>query len=248
VHKAFGANVLLRGASLVINKGETLAIIGESGSGKSIFLKMLIGLIDPDQGQIRFKGEDVVEMEQNKLDQVHRQIGYVFQNDALFDSMTILDNIGYGMREHTKSSEKEIRSRALECLEMVGLQSRILDLHPAALSGGMRKRVGIARAIAIGPEVLMYDEPTQGLDPQNITRIAEMIQKLQVQLQATSVVVTHDMRTAFGVSDRIALLDEQQFEYVGSPRELIHSEAPPVREFIAEAMEELRELPLMNEA
>jgi phospholipid/cholesterol/gamma-HCH transport system ATP-binding protein len=248
VHKAFGANVLLRDASLVINKGETLAIIGESGSGKSIFLKMLIGLIDPDQGQIRFKGEDVVEMEQNKLDQVHRQIGYVFQNDALFDSMTILDNIGYGMREHTKSSEKEIRSRALECLEMVGLQSRILDLHPAALSGGMRKRVGIARAIAIGPEVLMYDEPTQGLDPQNITRIAEMIQKLQVQLQATSVVVTHDMRTAFGVSDRIALLDEQQFEYVGSPRELIHSEAPPVREFIAEAMEELRELPLMNEA
>lgn len=241
--KSFGANVLFKDAGLIAFSGETLAIIGESGSGKSVLLKMLIGLIEPDAGSISFKGEDLAKMGSEGLERVHRDVGYVFQNDALFDSMTIHDNVGYALHEHTKQGDEQIRARALECLEMVGLEARILDLFPASLSGGMRKRVGIARAIAMKPEVLMYDEPTQGLDPQNITRIGEMIASLKTELNASSIIVTHDMRTAFSISDRIALLHEGRFDHIGTPRELVLSPAPPVAEFIADALEELRDIP-----
>lgn len=242
VGKAFGSNVLLRDANLEIHKGETLAIIGESGSGKSVFLKMLIGLLEVDEGEILFKGDRIADMDDDGLMKLHRHVGYVFQNDALFDSMIVLENIGYAMREHTKAGDEEIRARALECIKMVGLKPHDLEKYPAALSGGMRKRAALARAIAIKPEVILYDEPTQGLDPQNITRIAEMIETLQHDIQVTSVVVTHDLRTAFGVSNRIVMLHDARFQYEGTPEEMMASTEEPVREFIDEAMDELREL------
>jgi phospholipid/cholesterol/gamma-HCH transport system ATP-binding protein len=239
----FGDNVLLKGANLVLHPGETLAIIGESGCGKSVMLKMFIGLLRPQEGTVSFKGQNLAGIDQPALDAIRQQVGYVFQNDALFDSMTNVDNIGYSLREHSKAGDDEIRARALECLKSVGLEERVLDLRPSNLSGGMRKRVGIARAIAARPEVLLYDEPTQGLDPQNITRIGELIASLQRELSATSVVVTHDMRTAFGVADRIALMHEGHFPHVGTPRELLQSSEPAIREFIDDAMEELEALP-----
>ena len=242
VGKAFGPNVLFKDASLDVYTGETLAIIGESGSGKSVFLKMLIGLLETDEGEILFKGDRIGDMDSDGLQKLHRQVGYVFQNDALFDSMPIVENVGYAMREHTNASDEEIRARAKVCMEMVGLKQHVLDLYPASLSGGMRKRAALARAIAIEPEVILYDEPTQGLDPQNITRIAEMIEALQRDLQVTSVVVTHDLRTAFGVSNRIVMLDDQRFQYEGTPEEMMMSPETAVREFIDEAMDELREL------
>jgi phospholipid/cholesterol/gamma-HCH transport system ATP-binding protein len=247
VGKAFGSNVLLRNANLEVHKGETLAIIGESGSGKSVFLKMLIGLLDVDEGEILFKGERIGDMDDDGLMKLHRQVGYVFQADALFDSMIVLENIGYAMREHANASDEEIRTRALECIKMVGLKEHDLEKYPAALSGGMRKRAALARAIAIKPEVILYDEPTQGLDPQNITRIAEMIEELQRELHVTSVVVTHDLRTAFGVSNRIVMLEDARFQYEGTPEEMMASTELPVREFIDEAMDELRELFEENE-
>ena len=242
----FGENILLKGANLALYPGETLAIIGESGCGKSVMLKMFIGLLTPNEGAVYFKGQNLAEIDQPSLDAIRQQVGYVFQNDALFDSMTNLDNIGYSLREHSKTSDESIRARALECLKSVGLEERVLDLRPSNLSGGMRKRVGIARAIAHKPEVLLYDEPTQGLDPQNITRIGELISNLQRELSATSVVVTHDMRTAFGVADRIALMHDSHFPHVGTARELLHSDAPAVREFIEDALEELEALPQLS--
>jgi phospholipid/cholesterol/gamma-HCH transport system ATP-binding protein len=242
VSKAFGPKVLLKDASLDVYPGETLAIIGESGSGKSVFLKMLIGLVEVDEGEILFKGERIGDMGPEALQKLHRQIGYVFQADALFDSMPIVENVGYAMREHTNASDEDIRARAKTCMDMVGLKQHVLDLYPASLSGGMRKRAALARAIAIEPEVILYDEPTQGLDPQNITRIAEMIEALQRDLKVTSVVVTHDLRTAFGVSNRIVMLHDQRFQYEGTPEEMMNSTEVPVREFIDEAMDELREL------
>jgi len=242
ISKAFGPKVLLQNASLEVWKGETLAIIGESGSGKSVFLKMLVGLVEPDDGEILYKGQRIADMDVTAIGKLHREVGYVFQNDAMFDSMTVLDNVGYGLREHTKASDEEIRARAKVCVEMVGLKEADLEKYPAALSGGMRKRAALARAIAVKPEVILYDEPTQGLDPQNITRIAEMIEHLQRDMRATSVVVTHDLRTAFGVSDRIVMLHETSFQFDGTPEEMIKSTEGPVREFIDEAMEELEEL------
>jgi phospholipid/cholesterol/gamma-HCH transport system ATP-binding protein len=242
VAKAFGTNVLLSGADLELHKGETLAVIGESGSGKSVFLKLLAGLLDVDEGEIRYKGELLGDPEGEAIRKLRREVSYVFQNDALFDSMTVSENIGYSLKEHTKKSDEEIRERALVCLDMVNLRRTAIDEFPSGLSGGMRKRVALARAIAIEPEVILYDEPTQGLDPQNITNIATMIEELQRTLHVTSMVVTHDMRTAFGVSDRIAMLHEKRFAYVGTPEELMKSTEVPVREFIDDAMEELEAL------
>ncbi len=247
VTKDFGEGPLLEHANLTVYKGETLAIIGDSGSGKSVLLKLMLGLIDFDEGEILFKNQSVERMEQAELDALRRQVGYVFQSDALFDSMRVVDNIGYAMREHTDAGDAEIRTRAAECLEFVGLEERLLDLYPGPLSGGQKKRVGIARAVAIRPSVLLYDEPTQGLDPQSITRIANLIERLQSELNATSIVVTHDMRTAFTVADRIALLHEGRFEHIGTPMQFAHTDAKPVYEFIADALEELRELPFLRE-
>jgi phospholipid/cholesterol/gamma-HCH transport system ATP-binding protein len=239
---SFGDKPLIDDASLTLHRGETLAIIGESGCGKSVFLKIMLGLVAPDAGRVVFKGTDLAKMNDVQLEQVRQSVGYLFQSGALFDSMTVHDNVAYALYEHTEMPLDQIRARVVECLEMVGLERRIVDLFPASLSGGMRKRVALARAIAIEPEVVLYDEPTQGLDPQNITRISNMIESLRDRLSITSVLVTHDMRCAFGVCDRIALMHEGKFEYVGSPRWFLESEDPPVRAFIEDAREDLEEV------
>ena len=232
--------------SFEIRKGETLGVVGESGCGKSILLKMMMGLLEPDAGQVLFRGKSVFDMTLEELGSMRKQVGYVFQNDALFDSMSVLDNIGYGMREHTTATDKDILDRAQDCLEFVGLERWRVKLYPAELSGGQRKRIGIARAIAMKPKMLLYDEPTQGLDPQSITRIANLIIRLREELHATSVVVTHDMRTAFTAANRIALLHDGRFDYVGSPAQFAYHDAEPVKEVIADALEEIQELPFLR--
>ncbi len=245
--KAFDADVpLIEDANLSVFEGETLAIIGESGCGKSVLLKIMMGLLDTDDGEVLFRGKSVAKMDVEERGDMRRQVGYVFQNDALFDSMSVLKNIGYGMREHTKASDEEILARAQDCLEFVGLERWRVEQYPAELSGGQRKRVGIARAIAMKPRVILYDEPTQGLDPQSITRIANLIIRLREELNATSVIVTHDMRTAFTAANRIALLHEGRFDHVGTPARFAYDDAEPVKEFIADALEEIQELPFLQ--
>ncbi|MCH9685386.1 MAG: ATP-binding cassette domain-containing protein [Deltaproteobacteria bacterium] len=218
--------------SLSVYAGETLTVIGASGGGKSVCLKMMIGLLQPDAGQVTFHGRSVPDLDADGLRQVRSRVAYVFQGGALFDSMTVEENIGYALREHTQWAPSRIRDRALACLEMVGLEAGVADQMPASLSGGMKKRVALARSIAIEPEVILYDEPTTGLDPKNITRIGDMILKLQRELGVTSVVVTHDMPTAHKVSDRIAMLHECAFPFVGGAEQMWNSTAPQVRDFI----------------
>jgi phospholipid/cholesterol/gamma-HCH transport system ATP-binding protein len=232
VTKRFGEHVVYEHMNLSVLPGETLTIIGGSGEGKSVCLKMMIGLLVADAGDVLFHGRSVASLDDEGLRQVRRKVAYVFQGGALFDSMTVGENIGYALREHTKWDPQRIEQRALECLEMVGMPPQTADQMPASLSGGMRKRVALARSIAIEPEVILYDEPTTGLDPKNIKRIGDMIIKLQRELGVTSVVVTHEMSTAHKVSDRIAMLYKKSFPFVGTADEMWHSTRPEVRDFI----------------
>jgi phospholipid/cholesterol/gamma-HCH transport system ATP-binding protein len=232
VTKSFGAHMVYDRMDLYVRQGETLTIIGGSGEGKSVCLKMMIGLLKPDAGDIRIRGSSVIGLDDEGLRRVRRQVAYVFQGGALFDSMTVADNIGYGLREHTDQSDEEMRERARHCLELVGLGAEVLGAMPSSLSGGMRKRVALARSIALEPEVILYDEPTTGLDPKNINRIGRMIRKLQQELGVTSVVVTHDMPMAARASDRVAMLYRKQFPFVGTVDEMWNSDRPEVRDFI----------------
>lgn len=236
VSKAFGENVIYQDMNLQVRPGETLTILGGSGTGKSVCLKLLIGLLHADDGRILYHGKNVGEMDEPALTELRRHVAMVFQGGALFDSMTVLENVGYALVEHTKKSDEEIRDRVITCLEMVGLgldtDPDILEKMPASLSGGMRKRVALARSIAIEPEVILYDEPTTGLDPPNCDRIADMIKDLQRELHATSVVVTHDIDTAHIVSDRVAYLSGKRFPLVAEVEEFFETDDPEVREFI----------------
>ncbi len=232
IDKAFGAHVVYRDMHLTIPRGQTTTVIGPSGSGKSVCMKMIIGLLQPDRGQVLVGGQDVTTLDDDALRHVRRRVAYVFQGGALFDSMTVGDNVGYGLREHTDLSDRAIADRAAACLELVGLDTAIMSQMPANLSGGMRKRVALARSIALEPEVILYDEPTTGLDPKNIAVIGDMILKLQRKMRVTSVVVTHDMPMAFRVSDRIAMLHEHAFPFVGTPREMARSRVAVVRDFV----------------
>ncbi|NJK32672.1 MAG: ATP-binding cassette domain-containing protein [Deltaproteobacteria bacterium] len=222
--------------NLDVRLGETLTIIGGSGQGKSVCLKLMIGLLRPDAGRVLYYGNDVAEMNAAQLREVRMRVSMVFQGGALFDSMTIERNVGYALREHTKMGDEEIRARAIESLTLVGLSpdrhKGILELMPAALSGGMRKRVALARSIAMRPEVILYDEPTTGLDPSNCNRIAKMIRKLQHELGVTSIVVTHDMTTAWYVADRVAMLYDKQFPFVAETQDFRRIDEPVVRDFI----------------
>ncbi len=232
VTKSFGDNTVYDNMDLSVLRGETLTIIGGSGQGKSVCLKMMIGLLQADSGAVKVDGKVVGEQDPAGLRAIRQRLAYVFQGGALFDSMTVLDNIGYALREHTKMGDGEILDKARTCVEMVGLSERVLQSMPGSLSGGMRKRVALARSIAIEPEVILYDEPTTGLDPKNINRISAMIMKLQRELNVTSVVVTHDMPTARKVSDRIAMLYEKRFPFVGTADEMWQSPQREVRDFI----------------
>lgn len=235
VQKAFGANVVYRDLSLEIARGETVTILGGSGSGKSVLLKLLIGLLRPDRGAIFVEDTDLTTLEPEALLPLRRRISMLFQGGALFDSLSVGENVAYPLREHLRLSEPELRARVLECLALVGLPNT-LELMPSVLSGGMRKRVGLARALAAHPEVLLYDEPTTGLDPINTRRVCELIRSLQARLNVTSVVVTHDLGTAYLVSDRIAMLHGGRVLVALPVRDFRRCPDPEIREF-TQAME-----------
>lgn len=222
---------MLESLNLSILKGETLTIIGGSGSGKSVTLKLLLGLLSPDQGEVTFKGDGVARMMEEELIEMRARIGMLFQGAALFDSLTVYENVSYPVVEHFNYSEEKVRGIVREKLNLVGLYG-VEQMFPADLSGGMKKRVGLARAIATDPEVLLYDEPTTGLDPANTNRIDELILNLQKVLKVTSIVVTHDMASAFKVSNRIALLHNKKIEFVGHVHEIRGSTNPVVQNFI----------------
>lgn len=231
VTKAFGPKIVYRDLTLEVHEGETLTIIGGSGQGKSVMLKMLIGLLPVDSGTIHFEGTRLTDLTEKQMHPFRRRIGMLFQGSALFDSLSVRENIAYGLREHLKLSEGEIDERVAEALESVGLPG-IEQMWPADLSGGMKKRVGLARAIAVRPDVLLYDEPTTGLDPVNTTRINRLILKLKERMKVTSVVVTHDMHSAFKVSDRIAMIHDGRFIFNGTPEEVRTTDNIHVRAFI----------------
>lgn len=232
VHKAFGSQVIYRDLDLDVRKGETLSIIGPSGVGKSVMVKMLIGLLEVDKGEIWFDGENVVAFDEDEdFLPVRRRVAMVFQGAALFDSMSVYDNIAYPLREQFDLSEEEIAHRVDEKLTWVGLPG-IEHKRPSELSGGMKKRVGLARSIATDPEVILYDEPTTGLDPVNTRRIGDLILSLRDRLKCTSLVVTHDMMTVNQVSDRVAFVYDQKIAAVGHPDALRKGPNPIVRGFI----------------
>ncbi|MES2642168.1 MAG: ABC transporter ATP-binding protein [Myxococcota bacterium] len=232
VKKAFGPKVIYEDCTLDVYPGETLTIIGGSGTGKSVLLKMLTGLLSTDAGSIQAFGQEVTKLDERGMGPIRRRFGFLFQSGALFDSLTVAQNIKYPLREHHWGTEKEMDQRVEEVLDMVGLPGTEL-LKPAALSGGMRKRVGLARAIAIKPEVILYDEPTTGLDPINVRRINGLILSLQKRLGVTSIVVTHDMDSCFTVSDRIAMLYNKRIAFTGTAEETEKADIRYVREFIA---------------
>src|SRR5262245_58736011 len=238
VKKAFGQKVIYSGLDLEIRAGESLTIIGGSGVGKSVMLKMLIGLLKVDAGAILFHGEDITKMGRQELGEVRQRIGMLFQGSALFDSISVGANVAYGLHEHyhNKMSDAEIAERVHWALSLVGLPG-IEEMRPADLSGGMKKRVGLARAIAIQPEVILFDEPTTGLDPINTTRINHLITGLKKSLSITTLNVTHDMTSAFLISDRLAMVHRgrivaegtpDQFKAIADPRvaDFIHGRAP----------------------
>ncbi len=233
IKKAFGAKVIYNGLDFAIRRGETVTILGPSGSGKSVMLKMLIGLLEADSGQILFDGRDVTTMTELELYEVRRRVAYLFQGAALFDSLTVGENVAYGLREQNWNtmSDEEIRRRVAQSLESVGLPG-IQEMRPSDLSGGMKKRVGLARTLALQPEVLLYDEPTTGLDPINTARINNLIRGIKRALGLTSVVVTHDMGTAFSVSDRIVMVGKGRLIMEGTPEDFRRTQNPYVRDFI----------------
>jgi phospholipid/cholesterol/gamma-HCH transport system ATP-binding protein len=233
VHKAFDDLQVLRGVDLVVEEGETLALLGPSGSGKSVLLKHAIGLLVPDRGDIIVDDVSVVKADEDELRELRRRLGYVFQNAALFDSLTVAENLYLAQSDDRGDrSPADCRREATELLERVNMDASVLDKLPSELSGGMRKRVGVARAIASRPSYLLWDEPTTGLDPVNADNIDELILELGRGLGVTSIVVTHDLDTAFEVGDRIALLYEGRIRACGTPTEMLESTDPVVMRFV----------------
>ncbi|MDF3053930.1 MAG: transporter ATP-binding protein [Geminicoccaceae bacterium] len=233
LHKQFGKQVVLDRVDFEVREGETVALLGPSGTGKSVLLKHIIGLIRPDRGTVLVDGKDVTTLKRKELSELRSRIGYVFQNGALFDSMNVFENVRLGITDEAKYGDLEYcRERIAECIRLVNLPPETIEKYPAQLSGGMRKRVGIARAIAGAPKYLLYDEPTSGLDPVNADIIDSLVQRLDHELGVTSVMVTHDVRGAFRVADRLALLSEGLVVMQGTPQEFLASTNPKVREFL----------------
>ncbi len=232
VEKSFGRNHVLRGIDLRIAKGEIITLLGGSGTGKSVILKHMIGLLRADRGEIRVDGRDVTRLSERDWVELRRRFGYVFQGGALFDSLSVLENVAYPLREHLDFKEAQVRERVAWALESVGLAG-IEAMMPAELSGGMRKRVAVARAIALQPDAILYDEPTTGLDPENSRRIGELIVSLRDQMGVTSIVVTHELELCFAISDRVALLKEGRFVACDEAERIRRSDDPVVRSFLA---------------
>ena len=236
VHKAFRGKPVLRGVDLTIQPGETFSILGGSGTGKSVCLKHMIGLLRPDSGRVRFEGRDITDLKEDELIEVRTHVSMIFQSGALFDSLSVYENVAYPLREHLSLAEERIAARVGECLAAVGMPG-VEALMPSELSGGMRKRVGVARGIALEPKAILYDEPTTGLDPANQRRIGELIQSLQRRLGVTSVVVTHELELCFEISDRVALLKEGRIVEVGTAEAIRSSQHPDVRAFLSGAQD-----------
>lgn len=230
--KRLGKKQVLDGVDLDIASGETVVVMGRSGTGKSVLLKHIIGLMTPDAGSIEVEGQEIVGMRECELDGVRRRFGMLFQGAALFDSLTVGENVGLGLREHQRLDDAEVRQRVAERLEWVGLAG-VEAMKPASLSGGMRKRVGLARAIAMDPQYILYDEPTTGLDPIMADAIDQLIRSLQKRLGVTSVVVTHDMTSAYKVADRMAMLHDGKMVFTGTPDETRTTTNLMVRQFVA---------------
>jgi phospholipid/cholesterol/gamma-HCH transport system ATP-binding protein len=235
--KVLSGRVVLSGIDLDVKDGETLVLLGRSGSGKSVFLKHAIGLMQADGGRLDVLGEDVTHADSRIWNRLRRQVAMVFQGAALFDSMTVGENVALGLRHQSKAPESEIAARVVECLGFVGLADTAA-LKPSALSGGMRKRVGIARAIALRPRLLLYDEPTSGLDPVTSDVINRLVRRLQTDMKVTSLVVTHDMQSAYLIADRIALLHQGKIRFTGTPDEVRHTRDPVMRQFVEGRSEE----------
>jgi phospholipid/cholesterol/gamma-HCH transport system ATP-binding protein len=231
VYKAFGPKRVLEGFTLDVVEGETMVIIGYSGTGKSVAIKHIVGLLEPDSGRVIVDDLEVPLLSRRELYQLRARIGYVFQFAALFDSFTIGDNVAMGLRKQQELSEREIAERVHEALDLVDLPN-VADRFPAELSGGMRKRVGIARAIALRPKYILYDEPTTGLDPVTSAVIDQLMVRMRDRLGVTSIVITHDMRSAYTVGTRIAMLYQGRVQQVGSVDEVRHSTDPVVRQFV----------------
>jgi phospholipid/cholesterol/gamma-HCH transport system ATP-binding protein len=232
VHKAFGSNRVLKGITFDIVRGETMVVLGGSGSGKSVLIRHIIGLHRPDRGVVAVDGENIVDYDEDRLVPIRKKVAMLFQGGALFDSMNVFENLAYGLREHTDLEEDAVRAIVRSKLALVGLEG-IEELMPSELSGGMKKRVALARSIAMDPQCILYDEPTTGLDPVTATAINDLIRGLQARLQVTSVVVTHDIESAFFVGDRIAYLFEGRMYFIGTVEEARASREPRLRHFLS---------------
>ncbi len=231
IHKSFGDNHVLRGVNLKIKKGESLVVIGGSGSGTSVILKHIIRLLRPDKGNVFIDSVDLSGLDEDELNRVRKKFGMLFQAAALFDSMRVWENVGFGLMRHTKLSPADIKEAASQKLKLVGLVGAE-DLMPSELSGGMRKRVALARAIALEPEILLYDEPTTGLDPIKADVIDELIIEMRERLSITSIAITHDMRSAYKIADRIAMLYNGVIISEGTPDEIKNTPDPVVKQFV----------------
>ena len=231
VHKAFDEKEVLKGFSLVVPEGSTVCVIGGSGSGKSVMLKHIVGLLRPDQGDVWVDGENVSRLDQESVYRLRRKVGYVFQFAALFDSMTVAENVGMGLRRVGGMSEEEIDARVQECLGLVDLEG-YGSSNPSELSGGQKKRAGLARAIATRAKYILYDEPTTGLDPVTAAVINDLIIRMSGELGVTGLVITHDMKSAFRISDRMAMLYDGRIRFEGTPEEFRHADDPVVKGFI----------------
>lgn len=232
LYKEIQGRRILEDINLEVYKGEIFSIVGGSGSGKTSITKCIVGLWKPTKGTVEVFGKDISKLDFKELDQLRRKIGYVFQESALFDSLTVWENVVFYYLEKTNMKEQELKKLAVEKLKLVGLDESVLDLYPSELSGGMKKRVGIARAIATNPELIIYDEPTSGLDPITSRLIDDLIASLRDKMGTTSVVVTHDLITAFTISDRIAIVDKGRIVQIGTPKEIMESTNPEVINFI----------------
>ena len=231
LHKSFGGNQVLQGLDLGIETGEALVIIGRSGCGKSVLLKIIMGIIEPDRGTVIIDGVDIFSLVPRELDQFRLKLGMLFQGAALFDSLTVRENVGFSLYEHTQLPREVIVEKVREKLKLVGLEG-IEQLMPSALSGGMKKRVGLARAIANDPKVILYDEPTTGLDPIMADGINDLVVQMHEKLRVTSVTVTHDLKSAYKIADRVAMLYEGKIIGAGTPEEIKNTEDPVIRQFI----------------
>lgn len=231
LHKAFGRKKVLQGVNLDLKQGETLAVIGQSGSGKSVLIKHIIGILKPDKGQIFVGGVEITSLNDDELHKITRRFGMLFQGVALFDSMTVAQNVSFGLERYTDFSQERIQELVAESLDKVGLEE-CEGLMPQELSGGMRKRVGLARAIAYRPDIILYDEPSTGIDPIRADAINDLINMMKREMKVSTIVITHDIVSAYKVADRIAMLYEGKIVEVAAPEEIRNSKNPVIQQFI----------------